>query len=192
MWEWLKTLSLESKITSVLVALLLVAILFAWYHPENKLPTKIPVVLPAISSVVSVPKEVVNVPKLKVYRKSNIAKKVILPADVVTDPNKQVTAVVDVPPSPAGAEVTAVVDVVTGDTVLLAREKELPLLAFETMKRIGVGYGVGTAGTEAKVFIEYTFARVGNFYLSVYAEVDAGAVRAPEAKALATVDYRTK
>lgn len=192
MWEKVKALKGETKAFLILLVLLVCSLFYGWYLPDEKLPTKTPIALPAVSSVNSVPKVEVPVPKLKVYKKPDIGKKVALPLAVITDDNKQVTAVVDVPPSRGGTEVISVTDIETGDTVIHAREKELPLLAFETMKRIGVGYGVGTSGMEAKAFGEFTFARIGAFYLSAYAEINAGAVRAPEAKVLATVDYRTQ
>lgn len=189
MWEKIKALKGETKAMIVMAVLMLSAMIYGYYHENTKLPTKTPVVLPTTHAAESVAKDVVTVP-LKVYRKPDIGKKVKLPEGVLDDPHKQIPAVSDVPPSTGGTEVVAIVDTITGDVTLNARAKELPLLGFENQKRIGVGYGIGTEGTEAKVFCSWTYARVGKVYLSAEGEINARTAKTPEAKAMATLDYR--
>lgn len=190
MCGYIKKLPSEKKALVLLLTLVVLAAVVGYYREKPQLPTIKPVVMTPASAVKNVPVEAVAVKNLKIYKKSALQKKVQLPEEVLADDNQQVTAVVDVPPTEGGAEVSSVTDVVTGETRIYAREKPLPFLDFENEKRIGVGYGVGTQGATAKIFASWSFLRVGHTHLSVEGEVNSSALRDPEAKASVVMDYR--
>lgn len=186
MIDYLKNLSTETKAMLCVLSLLIVSLVMSWYdvpQPTNRKPT----LVPSAPSVEDVPVDTVPAKKVKVLRKKELGKKVPLPPEVSENENKQVTAVVDLPPSRGGTQVMAVTDVEEGSTQIYAKEKPLPLIGFPNSKRIGAAYGTTTHGApEIKVYGEYTFFRMGEVYLGVQAEVNSR----PEAKAFVAVDYR--
>jgi hypothetical protein len=128
--------------------------------------------------------------KVKVIPKKD-AKKAIpdLPPEV-DEADVEVTATAELPPSENGSKVVATINTTTGESKIIAKENPAPLFAFESKRRIGVGYGYSTEGTTAKVFGEWSFIRIGNVHVGVQGEISAATTRAPEAKAQATLDYR--
>jgi hypothetical protein len=171
--------------------LMLASALYGWYSRPTLLPTQQFTTMAPSALVKGVSTSTVSVPKLKTFSKTELAKKVNIPLEVMSSASKNVTAVVELPPSRGGTEVVSVVDSVTGETSILAKEKPLPLFGFENQKRIGVGVGFATGRDvknvqEVKVFAEWTFVRVGGAYGSVQAEVNTNS----EAKAFVALDYR--
>ena len=180
----------ERKAGMLLVAVMVCAMIYGFYHDERTAPQKQFVEAPAIPAIKTVPQEDIAVPKVRVYRKAEAVKKLHLPGAVAIDSAKQVTSTAEVAPSKAGSEVVSVLDTTTGVTSMLVKEKPLPFFGVENQKRIGIGYGGGTRGPEAKLFGEWTAVRVGGFYVGAQTEISAGSGQRPEAKAFAVIDYR--
>ena len=170
MLDYIKNMKNENKAFALVLVVVALGMLYGWYESKPKLSQTVSTQMPTTRAASKVEKVDIEIPKVKVYKKSELSKKVILPEEVKADDNKEVTAVVDVPPSKGGAEVISVINKTTGETTLFAREKPRSLMAFENDKSIALGYGVGTRGTVMKLEGEYGFARVGNFHLSVQAE----------------------
>lgn len=189
-WEKFKALPTEQKAFCLFIPLILVAMLAAWY---DKTPAKTDKYTqpPAIEGT--------DVPKRSVKLKNGTVK--VIPKEVIEDaidplppeiedPDVEVTATAEVAPSEAGSKVIATMNITTGDTSLLVKENPLPLFAFESKKRIGVGYGYTPEGSIAKVYGEWGFLRVGAFHVGVQTEIEAATNKAPAAKALGLIDYR--
>lgn len=185
----LKELSSRTKALLVVLIFAVSAMIYEWYHPKTALLTKQPIQLAPTKAVESVPKVEVPVKFVKVYNKAAVVKKVTLPQEVKDDSQKEVTAVVDLPPSKGGTEVVSVLDKTSGETRIFAMEKSLSLFAFENDKRIGVGYGIGTNGQEGKVFAEWKFLRVGSVHVSTTGEISASQNKNPAAKAFVLATY---
>lgn len=189
--EKFKSLPGEKKALCVFIPLILVAMLSAWYDNSDA-PTKKQFTPAAPIAGTAVTKESVKIQSgvVKVIPKAQVKKSVKpLPPEIDND-DIEVTGTGEVPPSISGTKVISTIDKITGDTKIYTKANPIPLFAFESMKRIGVGYGYSTEGTVAKVFGEYGFARIGNFHLGVQAEIEAATSRDPEAKILGLVDYR--
>lgn len=190
MLEKLRNLRTETKAFLLLFTVMVGGVIFGVSLSDSPLPPLKPTIATVSPKVSSVKKEVVAVPALKVYKKSEVVKKVEIPDAIKNDPNKQITAVVDTKPSKGGSEIVAVVDVVTGETIITERPKPIPLFEFVNEKKIGAGYGVGTAGNTAKLFVAYDAIRVDKFHLGLQAEAVLSELRSPTANAMVTVDYR--
>ncbi|BCS54061.1 hypothetical protein [Geobacter sp. SVR] len=186
-----KQLPARTKALLLFLVLAIISMLFTWYSPEVP-ASRTYAQAPAIKGTANLPKTAVPVVggTVKVLPKKLVNKVTPLPDEVINDDEKEVTATGEIPPSENGSKVVSVIDTKTGDTVLITKVNPPPLFAFENKRRIGVGYGIGTAGPTAKLFGEYTFLRVGNFHLSAEAEINATATRQTEAKAMAQIDYR--
>lgn len=183
---------LALKLVAFTFALVLLAAICAYFLKPAPIPVNTPQKAQVAASVAKAQTEMVKVPAVKVLKKADIYKKVKVPPEVIVNPQKQITAVVDVPASKAGTEVTSVIDTDTGETEIYYAEKPLPFFAFENEKRVGVGYQVVTNGDqEVKVYAEYTFARIGKTHVSIYAEVYNNTRKLnPVGKAGIQLDYR--
>lgn len=187
MKEYLKALPTRTKALILLGTLIAASALYGWYHETPQLPQKQFAPVAALPQVKNVPKEEIKPAKVVVYQKAALAKKVALPPEVLNDGAKHVTATADLPPSKGGTEVISVIDEKTGESTIFAKAKPLPLFGFANEKKLGLAYGASTLrGPEARLYGEYTFARVGNVYMSVRGEVNNRA----EATGLVTAEYR--
>lgn len=175
----------------ILVAMLLLAIGSMLSALQNKNPKPSPgVFTTAPSLVASHDKTLRTISYIKVISKAEAKKRGNLPPEVEADEDLEIIEEATIPPSENGSVVVATVNTTTGDSAINYKEKEAPLFAFVNKRRVGVGYGISTQGTEARVFGEWTFARSGNTYLSGYGEINTKAWDAPEAKALLLIDNR--
>lgn len=119
--------------------------------------------------------------------KTKVVEKLILPPEVAADPNKQVITTGDLPASEAGFETATVLDVVTGESFEVSKEKVLPFFGLLNNLTLGAYYGISTAAAQmGQVDLRYRFARTGPLKWELMGEVNTR----PEAKALAgfTVD----
>ncbi len=144
-----------------LVLLALVSAVYGYYHPiERNIPgdpqyKEVPVPVPY--KVIS--KVTVTVPGITVYAKPEI--KEVWPDWFTGDPNQQLTAIGIVQPYRGQTECASVINVMTGESNIFTKRLPMPLFGFDNTKRIGVvlGYGMLIQG-------EWSFARVGNIYIS--------------------------
>jgi hypothetical protein len=130
------------------------------------------------------PRQDVPIRSIRALNKPLVAKKLDLPAAVADDPSQLVLAAVTVPASKGGATAVAILDTATGETRTLVREKPRPLLGFEKGGAAGIRYGVSNDGPTAVLFVRQDVARVGNVYLSGYAEAGR------DARAMVELSYR--
>ena len=156
-------------------ALVIVAILAAcsalwnWYHPRTVAgPSQWVPVLNTVTKYETVP----GPERIRVIEKGHI--KPQLPASVTANPNQQVTAVVDVPASPAGHTAVSTLNMTTGETSVIVQEKRLPLFGFPNERKLQALYGVTSEGRqEAVARIEWDFARIGQVKLGAVADVSS-------------------
>lgn len=185
MWEKLKEMNAEKKAALLFVALMIVAAIVGWYQHTPKLPTTEPIRLAVAPAVQNVPKVSQQIGSVKVYDKQKLATRMPLPEEVKTDDTKQVSAVSVLPASDNKTEITAVIDTVTKDTILYAREIPQPFMEFESKGRIGVAYGIKQNGLNiAKVYADWAFLRVGPAHLVAQGEINTD----KEAKVFAAVE----
>lgn len=186
MWQKIKELPSETKALLLMLCLCVLSVVAGYFQdsppPLSKKEFTAP---PPITGTISVPKESITLPAVRVYKKKEIAKKVDLPKEVLADDKKEVTATAELPPTKGGAEVISVIDE-AGNTKIYAKEKPLPFFQFIDEKRIGAGYGITTKGQQAKVYGEWSFLRVGSMHLGIQGEANS----LPEAKVFAVIDYR--
>jgi hypothetical protein len=192
-WEKFKALPNSSKAFCVLIPLVLASLLFAWYDktpiPSTQLFSQ---ATPIKGTNVTKTEVTLTSNKIKIIPKSAVKKSITpLPAEV-DDKSVEVLDTAEVAPSENGTKVISVVNTETGETKIYTKENPPDLFAFENRWRVGVGYGVGTEGTTAKIFGEYTALRVGKFHFGVQSEIVTTTYRSPEAKVLAVIDYRNK
>lgn len=192
MYQQVKTWVCSNKLlgTMLIVAALAVAsAAWNWYHPKVSYLTKTEYQTVTQEKVVEKikrvtipgPKEIVTI------EKKVIVEKLGLPPDVANDPNEVITGNADIEPTDGGASVVSVVDTVTGETRIIAKEKQPDLFGFPFDVEIGARYGVSTDKVQqADVYSRWKFLRVGKFYLGAYGEINSK----PEAKALLDMSYR--
>lgn len=185
----IKELPARTKALGLFLLLAIVSLVFSWYNPTPKGSPNFTTAKP-ISGTSSIPKKEVVVAKgtVKVLPKNLVNKKTPIPPEILNDESKEISATADVPPSEAGSEVISVIDVNTRETVLMTREKQLSLFAFENKGRVGVAYGISNYGTTGKVYADWTFLRIAKAHLGAQVEINSTTTREPEAKALIKID----
>lgn len=191
LWTKFKSQSNERKALSVFIILILISMIAAWYDSPNTPNSNKKYTQAEAIKGTDTPKVDVKVQSgtVKVIPKAIIKKSIKpLPPEIDSD-NIEVTDTAEVPPSEAGTKIITTIDTITGDTKIYQKANPIPLFAWESKRRVGVGYGVSTSGPIVKVAAEYGFLRVGNFHLGVQAEIEAGAVRTPEVKAFGLANY---
>ena len=188
-WEKFKALPGERKALLVFIPLIVTAMLAAWYDQAPPVNTKTFVTPPAIKGT-AVPKVDVPVKTVKVIPKGTVKKAIPNLPPEIDDEDTEVTDTAEVPASENGTKVISTINVVTGETKIITKPNEPSLFAFENKRRIGVGYGIGTSGTTAKLFGEYGFLRIGNVHISVQGEIVTTPLNSPEARVSALADYR--
>lgn len=87
----------------------------------------------------------------------------------------QVTATADLPESDNGIEAVSVIDMRTGESAIVAKEKPAPWVQFRNDGAVGIRYGInhrleyiGTA------YGKWDFLRMKNLYLSAYGDIATG------------------
>lgn len=194
--EKIKTLQTRTKV--LLGALVIVCVLAAtsvlvnWYLPDSKPPQTF-IQAPPISSLASVPKIEIAIPKVKVYPKDIIVKKLPdLHSEVKDNVDVEITASATTGPSKVGYNIVSAIDKNSGETSIYYKEKERKLFEFVNDKRIGVAYGVSTDKGQqlGKVYGEWTFFRVADAHLSIQTEIRAKQLQQAEAVGMIAVDYR--
>lgn len=182
----------DNKTAVVLFVVTVVAVSSAtynWYHPQTKTVTRTQYqtvekekVVEKIRTVrVPGPKEIVTIEKIK------IVEKLVLPPSIANDPNQVVTGNADVPPSEGGTSVVSVLDISTGETTIVAKEKPLSLFGFPSDVEVGIRYGLSTdTAQQGQVYGRWSFLRVGKLYLGAYADVSTK----PEARAMLDISFK--
>lgn len=171
--------------TSLIVAagvLLAAWVLWRWYAPEP--PITPSTYVTAAPTRPALPKTEIPAPMVKALPKTAASKKLDLPAEIAADPAQQILDAVTVPPTKGGATAIAVLDTRSGETRTIVREKPRPLFGFEKGGAAGIRYGASNDGTAVALFVRQDVARVGNLYLSGYAEAGR------DARAMVEVSYR--
>ncbi len=121
---------------------------------------------PPAKGMAAVPTEEVTLPvTLKTHSKKVAAKKMKLPAEIVEDPAKEITATADLKPSDGGYTMAAITDTSTGVTSIIAKEKPRPLFALGGESEVGLLGGTTDSGDAALVFARQDMLRVGPAHL---------------------------
>ena len=146
--------------------------------------------LKPISEVKSVPQKIVYVPVgIKVYQKQELAKKVNIPKEILTAPEKEIITTGSVPPSEYGSEAMAVLDTKTGDSEIIAKAKPRPFMSLEKHGSVGVRAGVSTRdGYTGEAYVRQDLFQIGGIYVSAYGAVEGNASGKANAKAMLQVD----
>jgi len=90
--------------------------------------------------------------------------------------NLQITATADLPESDNGYESVSLIDLSSGESQIMAREKESPWFQFRSDAAVGIRYGL-CAGTDSAspycgdVYGRWDFLRVKDVYLSTNANI---------------------
>lgn len=180
--EWQKV---DVGRTLLLILLILALFSAGWQYLMPRVVTltsKEFVRVPQIQRVTSIKRIAVPGPERVVtIEKEKIVEKLVLPPDVAADPNKQVIATGETPPSEAGFELATVMDWVTGESVEVVKEKELPFFEFTKRLELGAYYGLSTAAAQiGQLETRYQFMRTGPVKWDLKGEVNSR----PELKAL--------
>jgi len=158
---------------------------YTWLRPQKIIVEKEYVKLDPVikTKIVEVPIE-----KIKILEKSQVLKKIELPATIIENPNKQITTTGVVGKHGAETDVVSIIDLKNGESELYAKKRPLPFFEILSEAEIGVRYGLTTykTGQEGCIHGRYNFVRLDKFYLGVYGE---GNTR-PEAKVMLDITYR--
>lgn len=186
-WPWLRILTFAGAA--------LASIWLAWFFffapSPPKLPKEYALAQPAhgVENVATVPVDVAA--PIQVIPKPVASKKLKLPAQIVDDDAKLVTAAVDIPASKSGATVVTVLDSRTGITETLVKEKPRSLISFERGTEVGLRYGIATVGGQtATIYGRQDVLRIGNAFLAGYAEANMDSTGEAEAKVMLDVSMR--
>jgi hypothetical protein len=175
------------KIGLALVAVIaLCSMVWNWYHPKtNTITTTEYRTVPEERIVTKIKRVIVPGPE----RVVTIEKEAITDKTGVTIPQgKEAVANADIEPSEGGTSVIAVLDMETGETNIVAKEKELSLFGFPSDIEAMLRYGTSTQGIgqQAEIAVRYQFLRVGKFKLGAYGELSSQ----PQGKAMLEVAYK--
>jgi hypothetical protein len=160
-------------VMSLIATLAVGSALWSWYNPKVEVikeyvNVKVPVPYKVISKVT------VTVEKVVVLEKKVVVTKEVWPDWFTKDETKQLTAIGDVPAYKGTTRVASIIDVKTGESQLVQNRLPLPMFSFENEKRIGFRYGSTDKGIEVNFYGDWTFFRIGNMYISGYAEAGNG------------------
>lgn len=114
----------------------------------------------------------VPVEKLVVYDKSELAKKVELPAEIMADDRKVIPANAEVQPYEGKTSVFTVTDTETGKSEMIVKQKPLPFFDLKNDKEIGARILASTSGGfMASIYGRWTFFRTGSIRWAGYGEI---------------------
>lgn len=140
--------------------------------PKEKVITKIKTVY------VPGPKQIATIEKEKLAEELNIY-------DFKEE--EQPIANADIPPSKAGVSIVTVMNTTTGESHVIAKEKQLSLFGFENTRELGIRYGLSTQdGQAGNLFARWHFLRIGSFHIGAYGEI----ATKPEAKGMLEIAYQ--
>lgn len=191
--EWLSKLKAEYKAGILLVSVMIVAALVAWYRDTPKVTPAAYTKPPPISSVSGVPKVPVVTKEIYVIPKKVAVSKIKhLPSEVADNESVEVLDTATTGPSEAGLDIVATLDKSTRKSSIFVKEKELPLIDFVNRGRVGVALGVSTDNGQqvGKVYGDWAFLRIGRAYLNAQAELRAKRDAPIEGIVSVGVDYR--
>ena len=192
MFQQVKSYLLNNKLVIVLIIVAAVAVSSAtwnWYHPQVKTLSRTEYqtvekekIVEKIKTVtIPGPERIVTIEKIK------IVEKLVLPPSIADDPNKVITGNADIEPSEGGTSVVSVLNVVTGETEIIAKEKPVSLFGFPFNVEAGVRYGLSTQDLQqGNLFARWQFLRIGKLFLGGYGEMTTK----PEAKAMLEVAFK--
>lgn len=180
-------LSLTGILVTILAALAITAAVVSWYRPQAVVSVKEYVKVPEIRTVEKIKRVEVPVEKVIVLEKTSVSEKIELPEEIKRDDAKQITSTAEIESYDGKTNVVSVIDKDTGETTILAKQEQLPLIDFENHKEIGIRYGYATkTNRQADIYGRWDFLRVGNVHLGVYAEANTDG----DAKAMVAVSYK--
>lgn len=157
-----------------------------WYHPQVKTITQTEYRTVTQEKVVEKIKrvEVPGPTRIITIDKQTIADK--LDIHPISD-NEQIISNADIPPSESGTSAVTVLNMDTGESKIIAKEKPLSLFGFPSNVEAGLRYGLATqSGQEGDLFARWQFLRVGKVYLGAYGEMTTK----PEAKIMLEGSFR--
>jgi hypothetical protein len=180
---------LSNKLLIVFIVIAAVAVTSAtynWYHPKVKTITQ------TEYRTVTEQKEVVKIKRVEIpgpvriitIDKQTIADK--LDIHPLAD-NEHIISNADIPPSESGTSAVTVLNMDTGESKIIAKEKPFSLFGFPSNIEAGLRYGLASqSGQEGELFTRWQFLRIGKIYLGAYGEMTTK----PEAKAMLEVSFR--
>ena len=158
--------------TYILLVLLILLLLGAWYGWNHKQEIALHYVTPAEPEVITMIETIKEecVP-IVYYRKAEAEKEDLVPEYAKKDDDKQVTAAIDVPPHESETLVTSVFDMKTGINTLSYRQEPVPFRG-GGFKELGIMYGI-----DEKVVVNGRWEplRLGSWYLKVEGSIDSDA-----------------
>lgn len=114
-----------------------------------------------------------------------------LPADVKENPDRQITATAEIPPHEGKTDVVSTTDIKTGKSEILAKQRPLSFIDFESKPEIGVRLGPTVTEDDHDlygftVYGRWSFLRIGKAHFGLYVEANSGT----EAKGQVEIGYR--
>lgn len=184
---------------AVLIAgLIFLAAYFAWLYfrpdpaPVNRYTTAKPTAVVANIPPVTV---AMHSRTIQALPKAITAKKLKITPDEIGNDSSQIIQAVDIPATEGGAVAVTFLNVSTGRSRTIWKEKPRPFVSFESATEIGMRYGLSSHGEQtAALYLRRDLARIGGVHLSGYVEAATGLSVAarPEAKAMIDISYRWK
>lgn len=156
----------------ILAAIAVLLALIAWtFWPRTEPAVGQSVVLPPATEVRTVEKIVERVKYVKVYP-AKVKAKLDLPAPVVADAEKKVTATGKLKAEGRDYTLAAVLDVATGESEVYARPDPLPWLGPGRRGAIGIAYGLANGEPTGKLYAQHDLLQVKALHAGARAEVD--------------------
>lgn len=152
-------------------AVLVAAMLFAWYKPPREITRTEYVKVPEIRETVKIKRVEVPVEKIITLEKTVVVEKLKLPEWIAKDAAKQVVSTADFPPTNGGYSAACLVDTTTGEGQIVAKEKRPPFFEFLNEKEIGAMVGLSTArARDIRGYGQWTPGRIGIVHGAMYVE----------------------
>lgn len=175
----------------ILFLVLIVAGIFAWYREQSRQvisKTEFGAV-PEAKGAHKIKRTEIQPRKVIVLDKEQASEKLALPEDIKRDPARQITASGEIAPYEGKTDVLAVLNTGSGESSIIAKQRPLPFVDFESKKEIGIRYGYSTKATtnyEGAVYGRWDVLRIGPVHLGVYGEVNTTG----DAKAQVSAGYK--
>lgn len=126
--------------------------------PQGTVVTKIKEVEKIKKVYIKVPVDVVTIAKDKVQEELHLTE------EVKNNPNNQILTAGKVSPHDGNTEVTAVMDIKSGETKLYQYQEPKKFFSFKDDKEFGIRHGI-SGNTE--LYGRYTFMRIGNINTAI-------------------------
>jgi hypothetical protein len=154
-------LTVRETLIGIVALVAIASALYGYYNPITKQvkgdDMYYPVEVPKPYKVIS--KQTVTVEKITVLVKTEIKEK--YPSWFTDDPRQQLTAVGLIEPYKGYTECASVINLASGNSSIIAKKLPVPLFGFENKVRVGGIFGLGT-----ELHANWTFGRVGSFYIA--------------------------